>query len=226
MTTPAEAEVLADRLDAMMPRIRITELLHEVARETGFRAAFTNLRTGGNCPNERALLAAILADATNLGLSRMAAAIQRVTRDQLVWTQEAYIREDTYRAALATIINAQHRLPIAAGWGDGTTSSPDGQFFRGGKRARAATSTPAMASIPGLASTPMSPISMDPITSRSSRQRRTRRPMFSGLLHHGSNLSIAEHFTDTGGATDHVFALCTMLGFRFCPDCATFPIAG
>ncbi len=54
MTTPAEAEVLADRLDAMMPRIRITELLHEVARETGFMAAFTNLRTGENCPNESA----------------------------------------------------------------------------------------------------------------------------------------------------------------------------
>ena len=39
-----DAEALADRLDAMMPRIRITELLHEVARETGFLAAFTNLR--------------------------------------------------------------------------------------------------------------------------------------------------------------------------------------
>lgn len=67
----------------MMPRIRITELLHEVARETGFMTAFTNLRTGETCPNENALLAAILADATNLGLSRMAAASQGVTRDQL-----------------------------------------------------------------------------------------------------------------------------------------------
>src|SRR3546814_4972888 len=45
IATP-DAEALADRLDAMMPRIRITELLHEVARETGFLAAFTNLRTG------------------------------------------------------------------------------------------------------------------------------------------------------------------------------------
>ncbi|SIT55585.1 hypothetical protein BQ8794_220149 [Mesorhizobium prunaredense] len=86
------------------------------------------LATLTDCPNESALLAAILADATNLGLSRMAAASQGVTRDQLVWTQDAYVREDTYRAAPATIINAQHRLPIAAVWGDGTTSSSDGQF--------------------------------------------------------------------------------------------------
>src|SRR3546814_1743572 len=58
ITTP-DAEELAHRLDAMMPRIRITELLHEVAQETGFLAAFTNLRTGERCPNENALLATI-----------------------------------------------------------------------------------------------------------------------------------------------------------------------
>src|SRR3546814_8816900 len=54
IATP-DAEALADRLDAMMPRIRITALLHEVAPETGFLAAFTNLRTGAPCPHENAL---------------------------------------------------------------------------------------------------------------------------------------------------------------------------
>jgi predicted DNA-binding WGR domain protein len=83
---PDGAEALADRLDAMMPKIRITKLLDEVARETGFLKAFTNLRTGEPCPNESALLAAILADGTNLGLARMAAASEGVTRDQLIWT--------------------------------------------------------------------------------------------------------------------------------------------
>ena len=31
--------------------------------------------------------------------------------------------------------------------------------------------------------------------------------MLDGLLLHGSGLEIHEHYTDTGGATDHVFAL-------------------
>ncbi|PTS89736.1 hypothetical protein DBR17_02780 [Sphingomonas sp. HMWF008] len=44
-------------------------MLHEAARDTGFLAAFTNLRTGDPCPNENALLATIPADATNLGLA-------------------------------------------------------------------------------------------------------------------------------------------------------------
>src|SRR3546814_2747811 len=44
-----------------------------------------------------------------------------------------------------------------------------------------------------------------------------------GLTNHGTDLKIAEHYTDTGGATDHVFALCAMLGFRFCPRLRDFP---
>ena len=49
---PPEAEELAERIDQMMPRARITEILHEVARDTGFLSAFTNLRTGEPCSNE------------------------------------------------------------------------------------------------------------------------------------------------------------------------------
>ena len=67
----------------------------------------------------------MLADGTNLGLGRMAAASQGVTRDKLIWTADAYIRPETYQAALARIIDAHHRLPIAATWGGGTTSSSD-----------------------------------------------------------------------------------------------------
>ena len=40
-----------------------------------------------------------------------------------------------------------------------------------------------------------------------------------GLHHqaHQTELRIAEHYTDTAGATDHVFGLCHLLGFRFAP---------
>jgi hypothetical protein len=132
-TTSPETRAFADGIEVMMPRARITEVLHDVNRATGFAAAFTNLRTGERCEDENALLAAILADATNLGLGRMAAASHGVTRDKLIWTADAYIRPETYKAALAKIIDAHHALPIAGIWGDGTTSSSDRQFFRSGK---------------------------------------------------------------------------------------------
>ena len=38
-----------------------------------------------------------------------------------------------------------------------------------------------------------------------------------GLLYHESDLRIEEHYTDTAGFTNHVFALMHLLGFRFAP---------
>ena len=38
-----------------------------------------------------------------------------------------------------------------------------------------------------------------------------------GLLYHEADLSIATHHTDSGGVSDHVFALAYLLGFSFAP---------
>ncbi len=218
----AAAKALAARIDGLMPRVRITELLHEVARATGFPQAFLNLRTRERHDNENALLAAILADGSNLGLARMAQASQGVTPDQLV---SAYIAPDNYRAALARIIDAHHALPIAAVWGQGTTSSSDGQFFRSGKRGSGAGDFNAKYGVdPGFSfythvSDQHGPYHVTVISAATHEAPY----VLDGLLHHGSGLAIDTHYTDTGGATDHVFALCRMLGFRFCPRLRDFP---
>ena len=222
---PPEARALADRLDAMLPAARITEVLHEVSRMTGFAAAFTNLRTGERCEDENALLAAILADATNLGLGRMAAASQGVTRDQLVWAAGAYIRPETYKAALAGIIDAHHALPVAAAWGDGTTSSSDGQFFRSAKRGDAAGEVNARyGPDPGVSFYTHVSDQHGPYSVRVMSATGHEAPyVLDGLMHHGTRLRIDTHYVDTGGASDHVFILCAMLGFRFCPRLRDFP---
>lgn len=224
-SAPAEADALADRLDALLPRVRITELLHEVNRATGFAAAFTHLRTGEACDNENALLAAILADGTNLGLARMAEASQGVTRDQLVWTSDAFIRSETYQAALARIIDAHHRLPMAAVWGGGTTSSSDGQFFRSGKRGNVAGEVNARyGGGPGFSFYTHVSDQHGPYHVRVISAATHEAPyVLDGLLHHGTGLTIDTHYVDTGGASDHVFILSTMLGFRFCPRLRDFP---
>ncbi len=38
-----------------------------------------------------------------------------------------------------------------------------------------------------------------------------------GLLENNTILNITEHTTDTGGFTEHIFALCHLLGFYFMP---------
>ena len=223
--TPPAADTLASEITALLPYARITEILHEVNRQTGFAAAFTNLRTGEHCDNENALLAAILADATNLGLTRMAAASQGVTRDQLIWVADAYIRPETYKAALGRIIDAHHRLPVAALWGAGTTSSSDGQFFRSGKRGETAGDINARyGADPGLGFYTHVSDQHAPYNVRVMSATSHEAPyVLDGLLHHGTSLKIDTHYVDTGGATDHVFALCAMLGIRFCPRLRDFP---
>jgi TnpA family transposase len=38
-----------------------------------------------------------------------------------------------------------------------------------------------------------------------------------GLLYRGGAVDVAVHHSDGGGVSDHVFGLCSMLGFRFAP---------
>ena len=47
-------------------------------------------------------------------------------------TAEWHPRDETYQAALACLVDAIHAHPFTALWGDGETSSSDGQFFRAG----------------------------------------------------------------------------------------------
>jgi TnpA family transposase len=224
-SAPPDARSFADRIDALMPPVRITELLHEVNRATGFASAFTNPRTGERCDDDSALLAAVLADATNLGLGRMAAASHGVTRDKLIWTADAYIRPETYVAALAKIIDAHHQLPIAAIWGDGATSSSDRQFFRSAKRGDAAGDVNARyGQDPGLGFYTHVSDQHGPYSVRVMSATSHEAPyVLDGLMHHGTALRIGTHYVDTGGASDHVFILCAMLGFRFCPRLRDFP---
>ncbi len=62
--THDEAEDLAGRLYGMVPNARITGVLDDVDRWTGFSQAFTHLHTGLPANDPRVVLTGVLADAT------------------------------------------------------------------------------------------------------------------------------------------------------------------
>jgi Tn3 transposase DDE domain/Domain of unknown function (DUF4158) len=132
-----DVDDIARRLYGMLPRLRITELLAEVHIWTGFAERFVHLRTG-EAPEDPIALMTVLADATNLGLARMAWSSGVFSHSQLLWTAEWHLRDETYQAALACLVDEIHAQPFTALWGDGETSSSDGQFFRAGGRGEAA----------------------------------------------------------------------------------------
>src|SRR5271166_347509 len=90
------------------------------------------LRTGAPPDDVRALMTAVLADATNLGLTRMARSAGAFSHSRLLWVAEWHVRDETYQSALACLVDAIHAQPFTRIWGDGDTSSSDGQFFRAG----------------------------------------------------------------------------------------------
>ena len=77
-------------------------------------------------------MTALLADATNLGLARMASSSKIFSHSKLIWVAEWHIRDETYQAGLACLVDAIYAQPFTKIWGDGDTSSSDGQFFRAG----------------------------------------------------------------------------------------------
>ena len=216
--TPPAADKLDAAVDRLMPRVRITELLAEVEARTGFLCAFPELRSGRAHPNPQAVLAAILADATNLGVERMANASQGVTYAQLAWTHGWYISEENYAAGLRHLVDAQSALPLARVWGDGSTSSSDGQFFRSGRRGAAGSVNARYDREPGqklyahVADT-YAPYHLNLLSATAAEAPY----VLDGLVAHGCGIEPVTHYTDTGGASDHVFALAHLLGFRFVP---------
>jgi TnpA family transposase len=110
---------------------------------------------------------------------------------------------------------------MAAIWGDGTTSSSDGQYFRAGGRASAGGSINAKYGIdPGAVIYTHVSGHYGPFYTRVISATMSEAPyVLDGLHHHAhqTDLRIAEHYTDTAGATDHVFGLCHLLGYRFAP---------
>jgi TnpA family transposase len=217
-TVPEAAESLMQQSYALLPHVKITELLMEVDAWTGFTRHFTHLKTGAAAGDTTLLLTAVLADGINLGLTKMAEACPGVTYARLSWLQAWHIRDETYSAALAELVNAHRRHPFAAWWGDGTTSSSDGQRFKAGGTAEASGNVnPKYGSDPGVQfythiSDQYAPFHTKVINVGV----RDATYVLDGLLYH-SDLRIEEHYTDTAGFTDHVFAMMHLLGFRFAP---------
>jgi len=202
-----------------LPHLKVTDLLLEVDRWTDFTRYFTHLKSDEPATDKNLLLTAVLADAINLGLVKMTESCPGTTYARLSWLQAWHIRDETYSKALAALVNTQSAHPLAAFWGDGTSSSSDGQNFKVGGRGRFAGQINRKYGFePGVqfythVSDQYSPFHTKVI----STTIRDATHVLDGLLYHESELQIKEHYTDTSGFTDHVFALMHLLGYRFAP---------
>jgi TnpA family transposase len=165
------------------------------------------------------LYAAILAQATNLGLTGMACASE-FSYQQLEWAWEQLCREDTLTAASATLVDYHHGLPLAQEWGAGRLSSSDGQRFAARGRGPGTAALPRYfghrrrgLQIYSWTSDQYSQYASKVITATVRDATHT----LDGILDNQTVLPIEEHTTDTHGYTEMIFGAYDLLGLRFAP---------
>ncbi len=221
---PSNMKRISDYIYDQLPSIKITDLLAEVEATTHFCRAFTHLQSGEKTDDILTLLTTILGEAINLGPEKMALSSPHTSYKRLVWIHSWFLRTTTYQEALAVLVNYQLQLPLASYWGGGMSSSSDGQFYPvGGVRSAQARRNPHYGREPGVKLyTHTSDLKQAFHVDVISPSVHEAPYALNGLLYHESDLNIREHHTDTGGYTDHIFAMFYLQGYRFAPRLRPF----
>ena len=219
----ADAQVLD--LYGRLPDVRVTNLLLEVDDEIGFTEAFTHLRTGAPCKDRIGLLNVLLAEGLNLGLSKMAGATNTHDFFQLSRLSRWHVESEALSRALAIVIEGQSVLPMARFWGAGQTASSDGQFFPTTRQGEAMNLINAKyGHEPGLKAYTHVSDQFGPFATQTIPATVNEAPyILDGLLMTDAGQKIREQYADTGGFTDHVFAVTALLGFQFIPRIRDLP---
>ena len=147
----------------------------------------------------------------------MARLTKGVTYEQIRRISDWHLHEDALRGALADITDGIAGLDAAKIWGEGKSSSSDGQRFifprKTVKRTYSHRLSDYALEFYSFIADNCAPFYSRPIECN----ERDAAYVLDGLLYHESELAPEEHYTDTHGYTECNFAAFAMLGRRFCP---------
>ena len=220
-----ETKALEKYIQKRLRRVRIEQLLMEVDAACGFSE---HLIPPGPRPEGayEALMAAIVAHGTNLGVSTMADSTSELTVEMLRRTTRQYLGQEALRSANTALVNYHSALHMGGLfgegplWGEGTRSSSDGQRFGVRRSSLVAAFYPRYFGYYDRAVSVYTHVS-DHYRVLSTQviacSEREVLYVLNGLLENDTMLDIKIHHTDTHGVTEHVCGLCFLLGFSFMP---------
>ncbi len=216
---PSEAIALKAELTEMLPFAPVVSLLIELDKRTGYLDCFNHAggKQARSSELKHNLIAVLLAQATNLGLTRMADACG-ISYDVLSWTAEWYVREETLRAANLAIIDYHGTLPLTPIFGTGTLSSSDGQRFPTRGKSVTARALSRYFAHEGLSTyihvTDQHTTYDAKIIAATGREAHY---VLDEILGNATDIPITEHATDTHGVTLVNFGLFDLLGLQLSP---------
>jgi TnpA family transposase len=222
---PASLKALRAKVDALLPRIDLPDVLLEVDAWTGFTEEFTHISEGRARVDNLAtsISAVLLAEACNIGLEPVVRqTTAALTRGRLSWVSQNYVRAETLRRANARLVNHQSTIPLAQQWGGGEVAVADG--MRLVVPVRSLNAGPNSKYFGTGRGVTYFNFSSDQFTGFHSiiipGTIRDSIFILNGLLEQETNLRPTEVMTDTASYSDLVFGLFRLLGYQFSPRIA------
>jgi TnpA family transposase len=197
--------------------IKLPDLLIEVDNDLHFTSSFIPPGKEASVEHICEIIAAIMAYALEVGLYTLSQMIDGISYHRIKHIADWQLNEENQRSGLAVIVNAISKLDVTQHWGDGTTSSSDGQRFSLRRKVLQQTYSPVFNDFAlefySFVADNYAPFHSMPIECAD----RDAPFVLDGLLHNESDLPLYEHFTDSHGFTDNNFAAFAMYGRQFTP---------
>jgi TnpA family transposase len=212
-------EALRAWLSEGLRDIKLPELLIEVDNDLQFTHHFISPAQQSEREAEQicTIVATIMAYGCNIGPYTMSRLAGDITYRQIKRVTDWQLTEEAQRLALADVVNAISQLDVTQAWGEGKTSSSDGQRFRMKRkllqRAYSYRLQDYALEFYSFVADNYAPFYSTPIECTD----RDAAYVLDGLLYNENDLALEEHYTDTHGYTEINFAAFAMLGRRFAP---------
>jgi len=226
---PAGTNELRAAVDAMMPVVELPDVLLYVADLCPYPDAFSDNITSGRSRRDDLALsvcAVLLIQACNVPYAAVARTdIAALTTARLRWVEENYIRPDTITAANNLLVDYQRQIPLVAAWGSGQLTSADGLRFTVPTRSIHTAPNPkyfgtarGVTLFNYVADTFLGWANIV-ITGT----RRDSQFLLDRILDNPTSLDPRTIITDSASASDLIFGLCQLLGYRYSPRLADLP---
>lgn len=230
--TPLEAQEelpglksLKEKIQSLMPRVDLPQLIMEVNNWTRFDRQFLHLneRQAQVKNFETSLCAVLLGEACNIGIQPIHRPNHPVLSSaRLNWVKQNYLHAENLVKANVNLVGFQYQLPLASHWGGGEVASADGMRFI--VPVRTINARPNSKYYGSLRGVTYYNFTSDQFTGFHSivipGTIRDSLYILSGLLEQQTDLEPVQVMTDTAGYSDIVFGLFYLLGYQFSPRIA------
>ena len=219
--TPANLAALKMRLLERWPMTSLLDVFKEADLRIRFTDVFRSATAWENLDREiiqERLLLTLYGLGSNAGIKRMSAGQGRTTYKDLLYVRRRYITKDQLRAAIREVVNATLHERSPRIWGEGTTACASDSKKFGAWDQNLMTEWHARYGGRGVMIYWHVDKKSACIYSQLKRCSSSEvAAMIQGVLHHGTDATVEQHYTDSHGQSEVAFAFCRLLGFELLP---------